>query len=496
MSNFYSNFYADWRGAKSAFFNSGLTGADVPPDFVMMINRGADLGPSLKALDAATTFEKRAKALPAVMRALDEYLREVASARKSTASPKGDKALKALQRALEEIWRGAEQAAQPPRPTGQMVAAYRLRSFNLAAGVKPQFLKLDPIPVEVEVEVDKVFKQLIDSGQVGLRAEHLGNLAKDELDKLRDAFRDTIAKVDATIKKNPTPEIIEAKSKEANEVLKYYGKLVEDRVNLVVQQEWKRYLQSKQDLKDFQVKTTTKVVLGTIGVAVAVSSAALSFGTAWMNILAAVKGIADIGKTLKTYSEDIDKTYGKLLDDLAHVDKLNQQREVAKKKGEGQKASKAAQMGKEVVAGILPITKDMLKATSAIEARCQQFSGQVSKLESQADALSGRIEIITKNLSGLPDRMLSTEQINLGRRMGKTVATLMEELAELCRRARNAAAFSERAKKAVAKLKREDSWTGGLAERLTGLGTKGVAVYGAVNFIYACATAGKALIAI
>jgi hypothetical protein len=120
----------------------------------------------------------------------------------------------------------------------------------------------------------------------------------------------------------------------------------------------------------------------------------------------------------------------------------------------------------------------------------------VSKLESQADTLSGRIEIITKNLSGLPDRLLSTEQINLGRRMAKTVASLIEELTELHRRARNAAAFAEKAKKAVARLKREDSWTGGIAETLTGLGTKGVAIYGAVNFIYACATAGKALIAI
>jgi hypothetical protein len=490
-----SKFYADWRAAKSAFFNSGLTGADVPPDFVMMINQGADLGPALKSFDAAASFDTRMKAMPDVLRAKDEYLREIARALKNTDSPKGAKALKVLEKTLEEIWRGVELAAQPPRPTGQMVSAYQLRSFNLAAGLKPEFLKVDPIPIEVEVEVDKVFKQLIDSGQAGLRAEHLGNIAKAELDRVRDAFRDTIAKVDATIRKDPTPATIAAKSKEANEVLKYYGKLVEDRVNLAVQQEWKRYLQSKQDLKDFQVKTATKVVLGTIGVAVAIASVALSFGAAWMNIIAAVKGLTDIGKTLKTYSDDIDKTYGKLLDDIAHVDKLNQQREAAKKKGEGQKASKAAQVGKEVLAGILPITKDMLKATSAIEARCQQFSGQVSKLESQADALSGRIEIITRNLSGLPDRLLSTEQINLGRRMGKTVATLMEELNELFRRAKNAAAFSEKAKKAAAKLKREDSWTGGLAETLTGLGAKGVAIYGAVNFIYACANAGKTLIA-
>jgi hypothetical protein len=358
--------------------------------------------------------------------------------------------------------------------------------------VKTEFLKLAPIPIEVEIAVDKVFKQLIDSGQVGFRAEVLGDAGKAELETVRDAFRDTIAKVDASIRKDPS--ILEAKTREANEVLQHYGKIVQTRVDDAVKARWQAYLSGKADLRSFQVKTATKVVLGTIGVAVAISSAALSFGVAWMSILAACKGISDVGKSLKTYSEDIDKTYARLLEDIVHVDKLNRQRDEAKKKGEGQKASKAKEAGKELLAGVLPITKGMMKVASDIDSRCQQFSGQISKLETQADDLSGRIEIITRNLTTLPDRLLTTEQINLGRRMSKQITTMMTDLADLARKVKAASAFLGRVRKAVAALKSKDSWTAGLTETLTGMGSKGVALYAAANFIYQCANAGKALI--
>jgi len=488
-----SNFYAEWQAAKSGFLSAGLKTKDVPPAFVgMIVGRGADFGPALKTFDAARTFTDRMKALPAVMRGRKEYQDAIKQALRESEHPKVSKALTELNRDIDVLWMKVEEAAQPPSPSGQMVPTYTLRSFDLAAGVKTEFLKLEPIPVDVVVEVDKVFKQLIDSGQVGFRAEVLGEAGKAELEKVRDAFRETIAKIDNTIKKDPS--ILAAKTKEANEVLKYYGKIVQTRVDEAVQARWRAYLSGKADLKSFETKSKVKIVLGTIGVAVAITSAALSFGVAWMSIMAACKGISDVGKALKTYSETIDKTYEKLLDDIVHVDKLNRQRDEAKKKGEGQKASKAKEAAKEVIAGVLPITKGMLKVASDIDARCTQFSGQISKLETEADNLSGRIEVITRNLSTLPDRLLTTEQINLSRRMNKQLTTMMDDLADLARKVRAASAFFEKVKKAVAALKSKDSWTAGLSETLTGMGAKGIALYSAANFIYQCANAGKALI--
>jgi hypothetical protein len=485
-----TNFQAQWTTVKDAFIKNAR---EVPPEISMLLSQGRDFGPSLKSFDGAPTFEKRMACMPAVLRAKTEYETEIQAALKKTTSKIGQKAQQALLKQIDKIWQEVEQAAQPPRPSGQMVSGYRLRTFDLAAGVKPVFLKVDPILVTVEIEVDKVFKELIDTGQAGLRAGELGDAALEALEKVRQAFRDTIAAVDASIKKDPT--ILAAKTKEANEVLAYYGRIVEDRINLALQEAWSAYLARKKDLKDFRVKSATKIVLGSIGVGVAVASVVLSFGTGWMNIIAACKGIAEVGKAIKTWAEEIDTVYIKLVDDILHVDDLNKQRDKAKAKGEGQKASKAKQVGKEVLAAALPVTKDMIKSASAIEARCVQFSGLTSKLESKADELSGKIERITKSLTGLPDRMLATEQINLNRRTNKTVTKLFEEISELHKKTKQCARFAAAAMKAVKKLKAEDSWLG-TTETAGGVGTKGVAIYALANFCLACADHGKQLISL
>ena len=482
---------AEWSAAKAAFFKGKLTGQDVPPDFVLALNQGFDFGPALKKFDSAKGYEERAKAILAVLKAKDGYLKEIAGAI-SRCSPAGRKAMTELKSAIEAIWVAAESETQPPRPSGQMVSAYSLRQYDLAAGVKPKFLKLEPITIDVDVEVDKEFKKLLDSGEAGYRVQLLGDAAHAELEKVGSAFKDTILKVDASIQKDPS--ILAAKTKEANEVLQYYRRLIEDRMNAAVAAEWQKYLQNKKYLSSFRVKTGLKIVLGTIGVGVAVASAILSFGTLWMNVVAAAKGVLDVAKTVKTAMEGIDTTFQKLLEDMGFLTKLNQQREAAKKKGEGQKASKAGQAAKEVISGLLPITKDMMKTAGNIDTRCGQFSGQISKLESSADQLSGKLDAIVKGLSGLPDKELSTEQRNVCKEMQKFVEDIFAELHTLTVRVRNANAFVTRVRKAVAELKRNDSWTGGLGEEIGTWGPRGAALLALGNFVMECANHGKGLI--
>lgn len=481
-------YQADWQAAKNGFFKSKLTGLDVPPEIVMTLSQGNDLGPSLKKFDAAKTHEQKMAAMPAILKAKIAYEKELKKAILSAGTPKGKTALTTLQTGLHFIFKGVEEDAQPPRPSGKMVSAYTIRKFDLAAGIKTEYLKLEPLTIEVDIEVDETFKKLLDKGEAGFRVQILGDAANAELADIKTRFKDTILKVDATIKEDTTQ--LSKKTKEANEVLEYYRKLVEDRINLVVESEWKRYLGRRKDKNDFKVKTRMKVVFGTVGVAVAVASVALSFGTAWMNILAAVKGLAEVAKAIKTASETIEKTYQKLIDDMAHIDELNQKRA----KGGGQKASKALQVGKEMLAGAMPLTKDMLKATSAIDARCVQFSGQIYSMEKEANKISGKLEIITKNLQGIPNRFLTTEQINLERRTSKTVTKLFEELADLHRRAQAATAFAERSRAAIDKLKKEDTWTAGITATSAGWGSKGVALFALANFIHECAKQGKSLI--
>jgi hypothetical protein len=476
-------FQADWNSIKTAFVKHAR---DVPPEISMLIIQGRDFGPALKSFDGAASFEKRMKALPAVMKAKDEYEKELNDAIKTTASKVGKKGMQMFLAQIDLLYTKVNEAAQPPRPSGKMVKGLALRQFDLAAGVKTTYLKVDPILVTGEIEVDSEFKKLMDAGEAGLRMDDLGEAAMKELGNLRDAFKQTILAVDATIAKDLTK--LEEKTREANEVLQHYGKIVTDNLSNAVQAEWDKYLARQSDLSSFRIKSVTKVVLGTVGVAVAVASVVMSFGTAWMNIAAACKGIMDVAKTIKTWAEDIDDVYKKLIEDMQEISKINDKR--AK---EGGAKSKAKQAAKEVAAAALPFAKDMLKATSAMEARCKQFSGLVSKLESQENTLSGKIGVISKNLTTMPDRFLDTVQINLNRRAGKTLANLLKELQDLHTSVKRCIKFCEAATKAVKKLKDADSWAG-VTETAGGLTSKGVAIFALINFVVECADHGMTIL--
>jgi hypothetical protein len=347
------------------------------------------------------------------------------------------------------------------------------------------------------IEVDKTLDDLIKQGKESLKIEHLGNLAKAEVEKVRGLFADTIKTVEADVERNLLdPAKRDKKVKEANEVLKHYATIVEDQVNRAVQGEWQKYLARKQHLKDFRVKSGVKITMGVLGIGVAAASAALSFGALWMNIFAIAKALADMAHNIKTLTEGIETTYKKLLDDMDNVDELNQQREAARKKNVGQKASKGKEAAKELATALMPFTKNMVKSASSIEERCKQLLGQVSKLEDQADDLVGKVNQAIKQLGSAPEKIMTAEQKKVAATMDEKLKEMMGQVTDLHRKSQNCAAFGERALKAAQKLRKEDSWTAGLAEKGGNLGSKGVALYAVANFIFECASHGKALIPI
>ena len=107
--------------------------------------------------------------------------------------------------------------------------------------------------------------------------------------------------------------------------------------------------------------------------------------------------------------------------------------------------------------------------------------------------LSGKIGVISKNLTSMPDRFLDTVQINLNRRAGKTLANLLKELQDLHTSVKRCIKFCEAATKAVKKLKDADSWAG-VTETAGGLTSKGVAVFALINFIVECADHGTSIL--
>jgi hypothetical protein len=122
--------YDRWVAAKKKFLDSNLRTADVPPEFVMQLSRGADLGPSLKTFEKADGFEGRKKAIVDVLRAKDEYDRAMSSAVRATSNQAAKNAIETLHKSLLSIWVEVEAATQPPRPSGQMVKYETLQRFS------------------------------------------------------------------------------------------------------------------------------------------------------------------------------------------------------------------------------------------------------------------------------------------------------------------------------------------------------------------------------
>jgi hypothetical protein len=482
----------EWTRAKKAF-DTALKNTP-PSDSIKKLGKGADFSPALEKFDKASTFEARMSAVPNVLKAKTAYEALLDKAAKD-ASGAQTKAVTDMRKALLDVWKQVQDLAQPPRPSGSSVKYEVLRSFNLASGVKVKHLDVKATQVTAYVEIDSTLDQLIKDGKESLRVDHLGNVAKTEVDKLRNSFTTTIAAIETkieTVLLDPAKR--DAKIKEANEVLKHYAKIVEDRINAAVQAEWQKYLSRKQYLKDFRIKSTVKIVLGAIGVGVAVASAALTFGALWMNVLAAAKGVLDLANNIKTLAEGMDTTYGKLLVDVDNVSKLNRQREEAKAKGEGQKASKTAEALKELANQLAPFTKALTTSANTAGERAKQFLGQTSQLESKADDLVGLLNKATANMSKLPEKDMTPELKKLAAAMDAKFQKTFAEITELHQQAQRAGAFGDRALKAVQKLKSEDSWGLDPSEIAGKYGARGLAIYGAANFIFQCAKHGKSLI--
>lgn len=486
--------YDRWSQAKSEF---DKTKALFPADAIAKLNKGAGLGPALKTFDKTKGVPERLKALLPVRTAKETYDREIRAVM-ALVKKKDSPAFKALQKFeanLQTIWLDADKSAQPPRPNGSTAGYEVIRNFNLAGKVKPKHLDIKATEVSVVIEVDKTLDKLIKAGEESLKIDHLGGVAKAELDKYCGAFSKTMHDIDAKAEGMDLRER-EKTVKEANEVLRHYTKLVEDRLNAAVEKEWKEYLARRQYLSDFRLRCGVKIVLGSIAFGVSTASAVMSFGALWMNIAASVKAASDLCQTVKTWSQDIDSVYGELLKDIDKVNKLNVQREQAKKTGAGQKASKLAEVSKELVTGILPITKNMVTAASDVELKAQQLLGLVSKLEDKADKLVGQLNKIVSTMSKLPVKQMNEAMKKEADKLQETVEKLFTEITDLHRKAQNCAKFGKRALMAARKLRVEDLWTGGLTAEVTGMGTKGVAIYALANFALQCAKNGTTLLAL
>jgi hypothetical protein len=136
----------------------------------------------------------------------------------------------------------------------------------------------------------------------------------------------------------------------------------------------------------------------------------------------------------------------------------------------------------------------MVKGTSEIENCCKQFLGLVSKLENQADDITGELNKAMKLMSKLPEKEMTPELKKLAKQMDDNFSKLFDEISNLHRRSQRAGQFGERCLKAAQKLRKEDSWGPIDPEKSLDMGKYGVVAASVANFIFQCCMEGKSLI--
>jgi hypothetical protein len=137
----------------------------------------------------------------------------------------------------------------------------------------------------------------------------------------------------------------------------------------------------------------------------------------------------------------------------------------------------------------------MLTAASNVEAKAKQLMALASKVEEQANGLTGKLNACTDAIAALPSKTPKAMQPDIDK-LDKTFTTLFTSISAMHQQAISYAKFGDLVQKEVQKLRKEDSWTGVLATDATNLGSRAVTLYGAANFALEAAKHGTTLLSL
>jgi hypothetical protein len=192
--------------------------------------------------------------------------------------------------------------------------------------------------------------------------------------------------------------------KEANDVLKHYAKIVEANINRIVDDYWARALKRQQYLKDFKKECKTDIVMSGVAIAVSSVSIAMSFGTAAMSALVIAKAVMDIALTLEKLDRGAEDVRKVLKKNMVEIKALYEQRLEAEKNEQGQKASKAAQMGKTAIASALgPISAKLMTTTPRTLKEAKEYCGKLTLAEAEAGKLFKKLNEFVSEFPSAPE---------------------------------------------------------------------------------------------
>lgn len=467
-----SNFKAEWKAAKLLWDKAGATTLE-KPTLEQMKKLGwdkLDLGKKLGVLDAAKELDKRRAAMAPVSLVIEKYQLALKKGIDLTKDSKAETGLKKLRVALGEILKEANASVQDPEPSGRAEELLLVAVQNAAGGVRTEWLQVGAIDIKSYLVVDAEVMRLEKAGELGYRWTELQKACADVVAQSSKAFAETIKVLDEKIgqmaREARTPsdaKAIEAKKTEANEVLRHYAKIVERNTNAVVDKYWQRALARQAYLKNFKSECKTDVAMSGVAIAVSAVSIAMTFGAAALSAAVIAKSVMDIGITLAKYYRSATEVEAVLAGHMKDVRKIYEQRVAAKAKGEGQKASKAGQMGKEAIASALgPISASLLTTTSRTLKEAKEYLGKLSETEAEAGKMWKQLNDFTSQFPSAPEGPDARSNAEM-RALHNNFKAMNKQYQDFINSLRdNDIAWGERCEEICENLKKEDylpDWT-------------------------------------
>ena len=293
----------------------------------------------LKTMEKGKTLKKRRLAwIPLKKTIFDDQktIRKLLMVKDIKSSTDVERLLKKTDASLSAIFKAGEALVQPPK-RGNRKKMKLLYKRKAAGGLKSKWLDVGSFDIRADLIIDDELARLEKEGELGFHWISMQKDCSKEVKKTMGRFRETIKDLDKKLDKmSPTDR--EAKVKEANEVIRYYAKIVESNVNAVVDKYWARHKKRCEYLRSFKKEVVVDISVSTAAIAASTTAMVASLGASTpLSSIAIAKSVLEITLTIRKLRRSSKSLKKKLVPAMSTIESTWKKRQMALKKGEGQK---------------------------------------------------------------------------------------------------------------------------------------------------------------
>lgn len=302
-----------------------------------------------------------------------------------------------------------EKTRVQPEASGETNGKEKIEIYarNFAVGLKAQNFGIPALDVGAVVVVDNFVRDLLDRNEHGYSWINLREECNNSVEKSKAVFAETIKKIDENWANLSEVEKL-SKAMEVEEVLAFYGTVVEENLKQVVSDFWAGMIRRQQFLKDFKFECKVDIGFSTLTIATGSAAIAASFGSAAITALAIAKAVADIAVVAHKLCRSAESMETHLYSNLVQIEELCTQRRNAKQQERSQTAAKAAQVVKEATTTALGQISSLIMTTvSRTRKEAKEYYGKLSLLEIEAGKLYRKIQESADTYPSIPE-----EEIN------------------------------------------------------------------------------------